>query len=132
MNLLLLLITTYLLKPLLFIITVSGDVLEPENNIASVGSGGNFALAAARAVYAGKKNSESLQINFHISSKVCLKPDKSLRMIACMLASKRLRCLTISAFNSSSFACGWDHATICKSLPLLRSVLIKDPRNHTL
>ena len=39
----------------LLIITGSGDVLEPENHIASVGSGGNFALAAARALYEGKK-----------------------------------------------------------------------------
>ncbi|KAA2315460.1 ATP-dependent protease subunit HslV [Pseudooceanicola sediminis] len=35
----------------LFVITGAGDVLEPENNIAAIGSGGNFALAAARGVY---------------------------------------------------------------------------------
>ena len=35
----------------LLIVTGAGDVLEPENNIAAVGSGGNFALAAARALY---------------------------------------------------------------------------------
>ena len=54
----------------LLIITGSGDVLEPENNIAAVGSGGNFMLAAAKALY---KNSdtekivvEALKIRFEI------------------------------------------------------------------
>jgi ATP-dependent HslUV protease subunit HslV len=32
------------------IITGSGDVLEPEHGIISIGSGGNYALAAARAL----------------------------------------------------------------------------------
>tara|TARA_B100002051_G_C16482670_1_gene508854 strand:- start:176 stop:736 length:561 start_codon:yes stop_codon:yes gene_type:complete len=35
----------------LYIISGSGDVLEPEGNIAAVGSGGNYALAAAKAIY---------------------------------------------------------------------------------
>lgn len=35
----------------LFVITGAGDVLEPEHNIAAIGSGGNFALAAARGLY---------------------------------------------------------------------------------
>ncbi|TMV53455.1 HslU--HslV peptidase proteolytic subunit, partial [Thioclava sp. BHET1] len=34
----------------LFVITGAGDVLEPENDIAAIGSGGNFALAAARGL----------------------------------------------------------------------------------
>jgi len=33
------------------IITGTGDVLEPEAGILAIGSGGNFALAAARALY---------------------------------------------------------------------------------
>jgi ATP-dependent HslUV protease subunit HslV len=33
------------------IITGTGDVLEPEEGILAIGSGGNFALAAARAMY---------------------------------------------------------------------------------
>ncbi|MDF2446314.1 MAG: ATP-dependent protease subunit HslV [Moraxellaceae bacterium] len=33
------------------IITGTGDVLEPEEGILAIGSGGNFALAAARALY---------------------------------------------------------------------------------
>ena len=34
----------------LFVITGAGDVLEPEHDVAAIGSGGNFALAAARAM----------------------------------------------------------------------------------
>ncbi|MGB0659425.1 MAG: ATP-dependent protease subunit HslV [Mangrovicoccus sp.] len=34
----------------LFVITGAGDVLEPEHNVAAIGSGGNYALAAARAL----------------------------------------------------------------------------------
>lgn len=34
----------------LLIITGAGDVLEPEHGIAAIGSGGNFALAAARGL----------------------------------------------------------------------------------
>ena len=33
------------------IITGTGDVLEPEEGVLAIGSGGNFALAAARAMY---------------------------------------------------------------------------------
>lgn len=33
------------------LLTGSGDVLEPEHAVIAVGSGGNFALAAARALY---------------------------------------------------------------------------------
>ncbi|MEE3099082.1 MAG: ATP-dependent protease subunit HslV [Pseudomonadota bacterium] len=35
---------------LLFVITGAGDVLEPEHDVAAIGSGGNFALAAARGL----------------------------------------------------------------------------------
>jgi ATP-dependent HslUV protease, peptidase subunit HslV len=36
----------------LFVITGAGDVLEPENDVAAIGSGGNYALAAARGLMA--------------------------------------------------------------------------------
>ncbi len=36
----------------LLVITGAGDVLEPENDVAAIGSGGNFALAAARGLMA--------------------------------------------------------------------------------
>ena len=33
-----------------FIISGTGDVLEPEDNIIAIGSGGNYALAAAKVL----------------------------------------------------------------------------------
>jgi ATP-dependent HslUV protease subunit HslV len=37
-------------KDLTLVITGNGDVLEPQGGIAAIGSGGNFALSAARAL----------------------------------------------------------------------------------
>ena len=37
-------------KDVTLVVTGNGDVLEPEAGIAAIGSGGNFALAAARAL----------------------------------------------------------------------------------
>ncbi|MEQ8412366.1 MAG: ATP-dependent protease subunit HslV [Erythrobacter sp.] len=37
-------------KDALLVLTGTGDVLEPEGGIAAIGSGGNYALAAARAL----------------------------------------------------------------------------------
>ena len=34
----------------LLVLTGNGDVLEPEAGIAAIGSGGNYALAAAKAI----------------------------------------------------------------------------------
>ena len=39
----------------LFVLTGAGDVLEPEGGIAAIGSGGNYALAAARALASVRK-----------------------------------------------------------------------------
>jgi len=37
-------------KNCIFTVTGAGDVLEPEQGVAAIGSGGNYALAAARAL----------------------------------------------------------------------------------
>lgn len=44
----------------LFVITGAGDVLEPEHDIAAIGSGGNFALAAGRALMSSEKDAETI------------------------------------------------------------------------
>ena len=44
----------------LLIITGAGDVLEPEHDIAAIGSGGNYALAAARGLMSGKGDAEKV------------------------------------------------------------------------
>ena len=44
----------------LFVITGAGDVLEPEHDLAAIGSGGNYALAAARAMMDSDKSAEDV------------------------------------------------------------------------
>ena len=44
----------------LLVITGAGDVLEPEHDVAAIGSGGNFALAAARAMMDSDHDAETI------------------------------------------------------------------------
>ncbi|NDR57548.1 ATP-dependent protease subunit HslV [Aliiruegeria sabulilitoris] len=44
----------------LLVITGAGDVLEPEHGIAAIGSGGNFALAAARSMMDSEMSAEEV------------------------------------------------------------------------
>ena len=44
----------------LLVITGAGDVLEPEHDVAAIGSGGNYALAAARGMMSSEKNAEDI------------------------------------------------------------------------
>ncbi len=47
-------------KDVTLILTGNGDVLEPANGIAAIGSGGNFALAAANALYDYEEDAETI------------------------------------------------------------------------
>ncbi|AKH43981.1 ATP-dependent protease subunit HslV [Croceibacterium atlanticum] len=44
----------------LLVLTGNGDVLEPEGGITAIGSGGNYALAAARAIDAYEEDAETI------------------------------------------------------------------------
>lgn len=44
----------------ILVITGAGDVLEPEHDVAAIGSGGNFALAAARAMMDSDRSAEQV------------------------------------------------------------------------
>ncbi|MGB5869250.1 MAG: ATP-dependent protease subunit HslV [Albidovulum sp.] len=44
----------------LYVITGAGDVLEPEHDVAAIGSGGNFAQAAARGLMASDLDAEDV------------------------------------------------------------------------
>ncbi|MFW2850547.1 ATP-dependent protease subunit HslV [Sphingomonas sp. TX0543] len=46
-------------KDATLILTGNGDVLEPEEGIAAIGSGGNYALAAARALVEYEQDAET-------------------------------------------------------------------------
>ena len=57
----------------LLILTGNGDVLEPEGGIAAIGSGGNYALAAARALADYEEDPEVLARKaMQIASEVCV------------------------------------------------------------
>ncbi|HCW85747.1 MAG TPA: HslU--HslV peptidase proteolytic subunit [Rhodobacteraceae bacterium] len=57
----------------LFVITGAGDVLEPEHDVTAIGSGGNFALAAARGLMEGDGTAEEIARKaMAIASDICV------------------------------------------------------------
>ncbi len=57
----------------LYVITGAGDVLEPEYGIAAIGSGGNYALAAARALIDGDMDAEAIaRRSMAIAADICV------------------------------------------------------------
>ena len=61
------------------ILTGIGDVLEPEDGIAAIGSGGNFALAAARALAATELGAEEIaRRSMGIAADICVFTNRNL------------------------------------------------------
>ena len=57
----------------LYVMTGAGDVLEPEHGIAAIGSGGNYALAAARAMMDSDKSAEDVaRCAMEIAADICV------------------------------------------------------------
>jgi ATP-dependent HslUV protease subunit HslV len=57
-----------------FLISGSGDVIEPEDGVIAIGSGGNYALAAARALV-DNSDLDAKQIvekSLHIAAGICV------------------------------------------------------------
>jgi ATP-dependent HslUV protease subunit HslV len=55
------------------VLTGTGDVLEPENGIAAIGSGGNYALAAARALADTDMDAEAIARRaMQIAGEICV------------------------------------------------------------
>ncbi|WP_033925338.1 ATP-dependent protease subunit HslV [Sphingomonas sp. 35-24ZXX] len=60
-------------KDVTLILTGNGDVLEPVDGVAAIGSGGNFALAAARALQEYEQDAETIARKaMKIASDVCV------------------------------------------------------------
>ena len=61
-------------KKTLLLISGTGDVLEPDEGIIAIGSGGNYALAAAKAFVENKKLSVSqiIEHSLKIASDICI------------------------------------------------------------
>ncbi|MGF1659694.1 MAG: ATP-dependent protease subunit HslV [Rubrimonas sp.] len=57
----------------LLVLTGAGDVLAPEGGIAAIGSGGNYALAAARALYDSDLDAEAIARKaMAIAAEICV------------------------------------------------------------
>ena len=56
-----------------FIISGTGDVLEPEEGIIGIGSGGNYALAAAKVLMESKMSAEEIaKKSIQVASEICV------------------------------------------------------------
>ena len=69
-------------KELCFIISGNGDVLEPEDGIAAIGSGGNYAIAAARVLKDIKELSaeEIVRRSMKVAADICVYTNHNLRI----------------------------------------------------
>ncbi len=60
-------------KDVTLALTGTGDVLEPEHGIMAIGSGGNYALAAAMALIDSKKSAEEIaRKSMEIAANICV------------------------------------------------------------
>jgi ATP-dependent HslUV protease subunit HslV len=60
-------------KTVTLALTGTGDVLEPENGLMAIGSGGNYALAAARALSDTDKDAETIARRaMEIAAEICI------------------------------------------------------------
>lgn len=61
----------------MLILTGNGDVLEPEGGIAAIGSGGNYALAAAKALDPYEDDAEKIARRaMQVAAEVCIFTDR--------------------------------------------------------
>jgi ATP-dependent HslUV protease subunit HslV len=75
-------------KDVTLILTGNGDVLEPEAGIAAIGSGGNYALAAARAL-----------VDYEADAEVLARKAMAIAAEVCVYTNDRL---TVETMDSSS------------------------------
>ena len=62
-----------------FLLTGAGDVLEPDDGVVAIGSGGNYALAAARAMYGYEEDAEAIARKaLGIAAEICVYTNNNL------------------------------------------------------
>lgn len=62
-----------------FLLTGAGDVLEPEDGVVAVGSGGNYALSAARAIFDYEDDPEIIaRKSMEIAARICVYTNENL------------------------------------------------------
>lgn len=69
-------------KDTLLIVSGSGEVIEPDENVCAIGSGGNYALAAARALYEETDYSADAIARkaLNIASRICIFTNDNIRV----------------------------------------------------
>ena len=66
-------------KAISLVLTGTGDVLEPEAGIIGIGSGGNYALAAARALFDSPLDAEAIvRKSMEIAADICVYTNRNL------------------------------------------------------
>jgi ATP-dependent HslUV protease subunit HslV len=66
-------------KTISLVLTGTGDVLEPEAGIVGIGSGGNYALAAARALVDGPLDAEAIvRKSMEIAADICVYTNRNI------------------------------------------------------
>jgi ATP-dependent HslUV protease subunit HslV len=64
----------------IFVVSGNGDVIEPDHDVAAIGSGGQFALAAARALVEGSSLGarEIVERSLNIAADICIYTNRNL------------------------------------------------------
>ncbi len=64
----------------IFVISGNGDVIEPDHDVAAIGSGGQFALSAARALVEGSNLGarEIVERSLNIAADICIYTNRNL------------------------------------------------------
>ena len=64
----------------IFVISGNGDVIEPDHDVAAIGSGGQYALAAARALLEGSQlNARGIvERSLNIAADICIYTNRNL------------------------------------------------------
>ncbi len=66
-------------KQVSLVLTGTGDVLEPEAGVMAIGSGGNYALAAARALADSEKDAEAIvRRALDIAADICVYTNRNI------------------------------------------------------
>jgi ATP-dependent HslUV protease, peptidase subunit HslV len=67
----------------LFVVSGDGNVLEPEQDVAAIGSGGSFAVAAARALrnHTAMRPSEIVRESLGIAADICIYTNANLTVL---------------------------------------------------
>jgi ATP-dependent HslUV protease subunit HslV len=73
----------------IFVVSGNGDVIEPDHDVAAIGSGGQFALAAARALVEGSSLGarDIVERSLNIAADICIYTNRNL-VIEDLRASK--------------------------------------------